>query len=177
MSWYGKVRFKHMEIIMGNKNTSGKLLERDANRITKLHHNEIFGSFAEHAASWAGTPLAFILAMGFVLAWVAAGPMLHYWSGWEAIMSTVPGVITFLLVFIIQNSQNRATMAIQLKLNELIRATDGAHTMMLNLEKLSEEELFVLCEEYELLAQAARKKLKKGETDLDIPEMSLSKAP
>jgi low affinity Fe/Cu permease len=83
----------------------------------------------------------------------------------------VPTIVTFLLVFLIQNSQNRETQAVQLKLNELIRATEGAHTTMVNLEKLTKEELMVLCDQYELLAEEARGGLRRGETDQGAPDM------
>jgi len=136
--------------------------------------DRFFSSFAEKAASLAGTPLAFVGAIGFVLAWAAVGPIFAYSPGWKMVMGEAPAIITFLLVFLIQNSQNRETRALQLKLNELIRATKGAHTMMLNLEKLTEAELKIMCGEYELLAQEARKRLSRGQTDQHVPEILLS---
>ncbi|MDP9128056.1 MAG: low affinity iron permease family protein [Pseudomonadota bacterium] len=133
--------------------------------------NVVFGAFAEKAALWAGSSVAFVLAIAFIVAWMLSGPFFHYSPHWEMLISTVPTVVTFLLVFLIQNSQTREILAVQLKLNELIRATDGAHTVMLSLEKLTEEELVVLCGQYELLAEEARKRLKRGETDKGVPEI------
>lgn len=138
-------------------------------------HKRIFGAFAEKAASWTGTPLAFLLAMSFVILCAVTGPLFRYSPVWEMVVTIVPTVVTFLLVFLIQNSQNRETRAVQLKLNELIRATEGAHTTMVNLEKLTAEELAVICDQYELLAQEARSMLKRGETDQGVPDISLGK--
>ena len=137
--------------------------------ITSYH--KIFGTFAEKAASKTGTPMAFILAFSFVIICAITGPVFHYSATWELVATIVPTITTFLLVFLIQNSQNRETLAVQLKLNELIRATEGAHTTMVNLEKLTQEELAVLCGQYELLAEGARRRLKRGETDQGAPDM------
>jgi low affinity Fe/Cu permease len=142
--------------------------------ITSYH--KIFGTFSEKAASRTGAPLAFILALSFVIICAAAGPFFHYSSAWEMTATIVPTTITFLLVFLIQNSQNRETLAVQLKLNELIRATEGAHTTMVNLEKLTQEELVVLCGQYELLAEGARRRLKKGQTDQGVHEIPIADA-
>ena len=130
-----------------------------------------FCTFAEKAASYAGAPLAFITAISFVLAGLVMGPIFNFSSQWQFIMSATPSLVTFLLVFLIQNSQNRETRAVQLKLNELIRATHGAHTAMVNLEKLTEGELKIIADEYELLAGEARKKMERGQTDQGVPEI------
>jgi len=135
------------------------------------YYRKLFGAFAEKAASRTGTPMAFIFALSFIIVCIVAGPLLHYSQKWEMVVTIVPTIITFLLVFLIQNSQNRETQAVQLKLNELIRATEGAHTTMVNLEKLTKEELMVLCGQYELLAEEARSSLKRGETDQGSPDM------
>lgn len=139
----------------------------------KVALDRIFSSFAEKAASRAGTPLAFVVAISFVVTSLIMGPAFDYSSTWQMIMTGAPSVVTFLLVFLIQNSQNRETRAVQLKLNELIRATHGAHTAMVNLEKLTENELKIIAAEYELLAGEARKKLSRGQTDQGVPEISL----
>jgi low affinity Fe/Cu permease len=140
----------------------------------KISLDRFFSSFAEKAASLAGSPLAFVFAIVFVLACAITGPLVGYSHEWQMVMSEAPAIFTFLLVFLIQSSQNRETRALQLKLNELIRATKGAHTMMLNLEKLTEAELKIMCGEYELLAEEARKRLSRGQTDQHVPEISLS---
>lgn len=136
--------------------------------------HRLFSCFAEKAASLTGTPYAFALAIGFVIAWAIAGPILAYSPVWKMIMGEAPAIITFLLVFLIQCSQNRETRALQLKLNELIRATAGAHTMMLNLEKLTEAELKIISGDYELLAEEARKQTSRGQTDKGVPEILLT---
>jgi len=136
--------------------------------------DRFFSSFAEKASSLTGTPLAFFLAVGFVLAWAITGPIFHSSPEWQMIMQGTPALITFLLVFLIQNSQNRETRALQLKLNELIRATEGAHTMMMNLEKLTETELKIMSGEYDLLAQEAHKRMARGQTDQGVPGISLT---
>jgi len=135
--------------------------------------DKFFSSFAEKASFLAGTPLAFICAISFVGIWAITGPLSGYSPGWQMAIGSLPSIITFLLVFLIQNSQNRETRALQLKLNELIRATRGAHTMMVNLEKLTEAELKIMCDEYEILAQEARRRLACGQTDQHVPEISL----
>jgi low affinity Fe/Cu permease len=136
--------------------------------------DRFFSSFAESASSLAATPVAFVIAIGFVLAWAITGPIFKYSSEWQMIMQGTPAILTFLLVFLIQNSQNRETRALQLKLNELIRVTKGAHTMMLNLEKLSETELKIMSGEYDLLAQEAHKRMARGESDQHVPGISLT---
>ncbi len=139
----------------------------------RLRVDRFFCSFAEKAAYQAGSPIAFIVAMGFVLIWLGVGPFFKYSTTWQLVIAIIPAITTFLLVFLIQHSQNRETRAVQLKLNELIRATRGAHTMMLNLEKLTATELEAICAEYEILAQEARQRLSQGKTDQHVPEIVL----
>lgn len=148
-----------------------------ATEAQRTKYNKLFSAFAEKASFWMGTPLAFVLALSFVVLWAFAGPLLNYPSGWTEIINIVPAIVTFLIVFLIQNSQNRETRALQLKVNELIRATEGAHTVMVNLEKLTEEELLVLCQQYDLLANEARRRIKRGQTDQGAPDISVVEIP
>lgn len=141
-----------------------------------LHYDKSFSSFAETAASMTGSPIAFVFAIIAILMWVISGPFFDYSSEWKMVIGVVPSIITFLLVFLIQNSQNRETRALQIKLNELIRATEGAHTTMLNLEKMTEQELQKVSEEYERLAQEARRRLAEGQSDQDVPDMPIFNA-
>jgi low affinity Fe/Cu permease len=134
----------------------------------------LFTAFAEKSATAAGTPIAFMLALLSLLVWAGTGPIYGYSEVWQIVINTVTSIITFLLVFLIQNSQNRETRAVQLKLDEIIRATEGAHNAMLRLEKLSDEELEDTCKEYEALLEVARKRLRSGEDDRDAPEIKLS---
>jgi low affinity Fe/Cu permease len=91
------------------------------------------------------------------------------------VINTSTTIITFLMVFVIQNTQNRDTAAVQIKLDELIRATQGAHNAMLDLEQLEEEQLEQYLKRYEELAARAREKLRSGELDVDVPEIKSSR--
>ena len=130
-----------------------------------------FSEFARRLAVRTGRPAAFVGAAGAVLAWALLGPLFGFSDTWQLIVNTATTIITFLMVFLIQNTQNRDTEAIQLKLDELIRATQGAHNALLNLEHLEDEELERYRRHYAELARAARRKLRAGELDTDAPEI------
>jgi len=119
----------------------------------------------------AGRPAAFVTAVGLIVLWLVTGPMFGYSDTWQLIINTSTTIITFLMVFVIQNSQNRDTQAVQIKLDELIRAMKGAHVALLDLEKLSDEELGLIRKDYSDLAEKAREALKRGEMDTDSPEV------
>lgn len=133
----------------------------------------IFVRFAEKTACWAGHPATFITAAGLIVLWAASGPLFGFSDTWQLVVNTSTTIITFLMVFLIQNTQNRDSKAVQLKLDELIRATEGAHTVLLDLEELSEAELDKIREKYEEIAHEARKRLRSGKSDTDIPEVIL----
>ena len=114
-----------------------------------------------------------MIALGAVAIWAATGPAFHYSATWLMAANTGMTVITFLLVFLIQNSQRRDTKAIHIKLAELIRATDGAHTTLVDLEKLTDEELSLIRDKYSLLAEESREHLRSGRGDTHIPEVEL----
>jgi low affinity Fe/Cu permease len=101
----------------------------------------IFRRIAERASDIVASPWAFLTALAFVLLWLMSGPFLGFGEQWHFLVNTVSSVVTFLLVFLIQNTQNRDARAIHLKLNELIRAVEGAHTGLVNLETLSDDDL------------------------------------
>jgi low affinity Fe/Cu permease len=130
-----------------------------------------FSRLARRVAIVAGRPWAFMLAAGGVVLWGLSGPLFGFSNTWQLIINTTTTIITFLMVFIIQSTQNRDTEAMQLKLDELIRATQGAHNALLDLEDLEEEQLARYRRRYEALAAAARDKLKRGELDTDSPEI------
>jgi low affinity Fe/Cu permease len=130
-----------------------------------------FSYLARRIAVLAGRPLTFLVAATAVVLWALCGPLFGYTDTWQLAINTTTTIITFLMVFIIQATQNRDTEAIQLKLDELIRATQGAHNALLDLEEIEDEQLARYKRSYERLAEAARAKLKKGELDTDSPEI------
>lgn len=132
--------------------------------------SHLFNVFAKWA-SWAtGQPVAFVLALTTVVVWAITGPMFGYSETWQLVINTGTTIITFLMIFLIQNTQNRDTAAIQIKLDELIRATKGAHNVLLDLEELEDEELDRLRGEYLELAADSREKLDSGMSDTEVRE-------
>ena len=115
-----------------------------------------FSRLARWAARVAGHPAAFMSAVCLILVWFATGPIFHFSDTWQLVINTGTTIVTFLMVFLIQHSQNRDTMAIQLKLDELVRAIHAAQNSMLNLDDLEEEELDVLLKKYQRIGQEAR---------------------
>jgi low affinity Fe/Cu permease len=122
-----------------------------------------FGHMARAVSDIVGTPAAFATAVAFVFAWAATGPVFGFSDTWQLVINTGTTILTFLVVFVIQNTQNRDTRAIQIKLDELIRATKGAHDSLIDLEELDEEQLRTFQAEFEKLAKAARKNGDRGE--------------
>src|SRR6266571_3684758 len=101
----------------------------------------LFRSSADRTADAAGSPWMFMLVVVLTVLWLAVGPTYHFSNTWQLTMNTLASQVTFLIAFLLQNTQNRDTRALQLKLDELIRATAGARTTLVNLERLSDEEL------------------------------------
>ncbi|HSE12743.1 MAG TPA: low affinity iron permease family protein [Rudaea sp.] len=124
-----------------------------------------FTRFANWAAHASGRSIAFILAVMVVLAWVVTGPLFHFSDTWQLVINTGTTVITFLMVFLIQNTQNRDSEAVQIKLDELIRAVEGAHNALLDLEELDEATLDQIRKRYRALADKARSDLAAGLRD------------
>ena len=131
-----------------------------------------FAAFAKATSRAAGRPSAFLMAVAVILAWLVTGPIFHYSDTWQLVINTGTTVITFLMVFLIQNSQNRDSQALQVKLDELIRVVEGAHNALLDLEELDEEELDRIRAPYSKLAKNAREDLRRGKVDTDRPEVS-----
>ena len=115
-----------------------------------------FEKFSAKVTKATGKPMAFILAVVVIIAWAATGPIFHYSNTWQLVINTGTTVITFLMVFIIQQSQNKDTMALQIKLNELIAAS-GASNRLINVEDITEDELETLKKFYGKLAELAKK--------------------
>jgi low affinity Fe/Cu permease len=130
-----------------------------------------FDRFAQRASLWTGRPVAFVAAAGLIVLWSASYPLFKNFDTWQLVINTATTIITFLMVFLIQSTQNRDTAAIHVKLDELIGATKGAHNALLDLEQLSEEELSKIRGNYEQLACTAREGLEQGTPDSDSPEV------
>jgi len=124
-------------------------------------HNKkgLFTRFAERVALLSGSSYSFIAAFALIIVWAISGPVFAFSDTWQLVINTGTTIITFLMVFLIQNSQNRDTAALHLKLDELIRTHSKAQTALLDLEELSEEDLNRIRGEYEKLAKEARKKM------------------
>jgi low affinity Fe/Cu permease len=129
-----------------------------------------YSRFAKTAAHFCGRPPVFVLAVGIIAVWIITGPIFGFSDTWQLVINTGTTIITFLMVFLIQNTQYRDTEAIQVKLDELIRATKGAHNALLDLEELEEENLDTFRLKYQALAAAARVQLSSGLQDTDTPE-------
>lgn len=129
-----------------------------------------YSSFAKQTSRFCGRPIVFVLAIVTILVWIISGPLFHFSDTWQLVINTATTIVTFLMVFLIQSTQNRDTAAIQIKLDELIRVTKGAHNTLLDLEELDEVQLDEFRTRYQLLASLARAGIKKGEVDTDTPE-------
>jgi low affinity Fe/Cu permease len=130
-----------------------------------------FHRFAKASAKISGKPLTFGLAVFIIVVWLITGPIFHFSDTWQLAINTGTTIITFLMVFLIQNTQNRDSEALQIKLDELIRATKNAHTVVLDIEELSQEELDRLKCCYEKLAREALEKLRDGKSDFGTPDI------
>ena len=121
-----------------------------------------------------GHPFALIAAVFFIALWAITGPFFHFGQLWQFTLSSVTSVVTFLMVFLIQNTENRTRASLQLKLDELIRSTRGAHNvMLLTLEDMSLEDIEQYRAHYEKLAITARERLKRGQADTGIPDLTI----
>jgi low affinity Fe/Cu permease len=130
-----------------------------------------FTSFAQATSRAAGRPSAFFAAGAIIAAWVVSGPLFRFSDTWQLVINTGTTIVTFLMVFLIQNTQNRDSEALQVKLDELIRATEGAHNALLDLEELEESELDRMRSTYAKLAKKAREDLRRGVGDTGRPDV------
>jgi low affinity Fe/Cu permease len=140
-------------------------------------HASIYAHAARWIAQLSGRPMTFLLAVALIVVWLITGPVFGFSDTWQLVINTGTTIITFLMVFLIQNTQNRDTVAMQLKLDELIRATKGAHLSLLDLEELEEGELTAFVRQYEALAARGREQLQKGRSDTGTPEVVSRTAP
>ena len=130
-----------------------------------------FNRSAKLTARASGHATAFFVAVLIILIWATTGPLFHFSETWQLVINTGTTIVTFLMVFLIQNTQNRDSEAVQLKLDELIRAMEGAHNALLDIEELTEQELDQIRDRYEQLARQARKDLQKGLADTGRPDV------
>src|SRR5213595_3052145 len=133
--------------------------------------NALFRVFAQKTSQVVGSSWSFILAVLIIIAWGITGPVFHYSDTWQLVINTGTTIITFLMVFLIQSTQNRDSEAMHLKLDELLRSAGGAHNTVLDIEELSEEELDQLKRAYALIAKKAIKDLNNGKSDLGVPKL------
>lgn len=120
---------------------------------TPYKTNDLFRRIASHTSHGVGSPWAFVIAVSIVLVWSITGPLFHYSDTWQLVINTGTTIVTFLMVFLIQNTQNRDSHALHLKLDELIRANDRARNQLLEAEDLTDEELEELQKEFRRLAK------------------------
>jgi low affinity Fe/Cu permease len=137
-----------------------------------VYRTSPFSRFANWTARASGHPTAFALAAGVVVAWLVTGPLFAFSDTWQLVINTGTTIVTFLMVFLIQNTQNRDGAAVQLKLDEIIRALEGAHNALLDLEELPEPDLAKFRGRYEELARRARQDLEGGLLDTGTPEVA-----
>jgi low affinity Fe/Cu permease len=131
------------------------MMEGSTNQNAKSSMRNLFRKFAHMMAQAVGSSWAFLLAVLVIIIWAATGPMFHYSDTWQLVINTGTTIVTFLMVFLIQNTQNRDATAIHLKLDELIKGVGGARTRLVNLEELSDEELEQLQKEFQRLHHKA----------------------
>ena len=136
-----------------------------------MHRGSLFDRFAKETARFTGHGLAFVAAALLILGWVVCGPIFGFSNTWQLVINTATTIVTFLMVFLIQNTQNREGAATQLKLDELIRASRLAHNALLDLEELSESELEQFRARYAALAAAARNDIRRGASDEGTPRI------
>jgi low affinity Fe/Cu permease len=136
-------------------------------RPTKSH--SVFVICAKATSRAAGRPRVFMLACAMIVVWLISGPYFRYSDTWQLVINTSTTIVTFLMVFLIQSTQNRDSEAVQLKLDELLRVTKGARNALLDLEELEEDELDRLREVYLRLAERARTRLRAGDGDAIAP--------
>ena len=130
-----------------------------------------FTDFAKATSRATGRSSAFVIAVAAILVWAVTGPLFGFSDTWQLAINTSTTIVTFLMVFLIQNTQNRDSEALQIKIDELIRATEGAHNALLDLEETEGHEFDKIRVTYSKLAKKARADLRKGMTDTGCPAL------
>ena len=136
-----------------SKVSGRKAVAQSKGRAASSGKHDTFGGFASVASNWLGSKWAFLGAVLIIAGWAASGPLFHFSDTWQLVINTGTTIVTFLMVFLIQNTQNRDARAINLKLNELIYAIDAAGDQMLDIETLGDEELDAMQKRYEQIRE------------------------
>src|SRR4051812_12985796 len=139
--------------------------------MTPARSSSLFTRFSKWTAKTTGNPLTFALALGIVVTWAVTGPIFHWSDTWQLVINTGTTIVTFLMVFLIQSTQNRDSEAVQVKLDELLRISPGAHNVLLDLEELDEHELQRIRAIYCRLAGKARRGVHQGRSDEGVPDI------
>ena len=134
----------------------------------KKNGHSLFHTFANRTAWLSGHAATFVAAVAIIVIWAVTGPIFRYSDTWQLVINTGTTIITFLMVFLIQNTQNRESIAVQVKLDEIIRALEGAHNALLDLEDLDDKELDAIHKRYIAMAEQARAAVERGEGDTDV---------
>ena len=139
--------------------------------MTPAKSSSLFTRFSKWTARATGNPLTFAAAVAIIVIWALTGPIFHWSDTWQLVVNTGTTIVTFLMVFLIQSTQNRDAEALQVKLDELLRVTLGAHNALLDLEELEEHELDRLRAIYCRLADDARRGVSRGRSDEGVPDI------
>jgi low affinity Fe/Cu permease len=129
------------------------------------HKRSLFTCFATATAHASGHPVTFVAAVAIIVLWGVSGPLFGFSDTWQLIINTSTTIVTFLMVFLIQNTQNRDSTAMHLKLDEIIRALDGAHNTLMNLEDLGDKDLQAIHKRYVALAESAEDALERDDVE------------
>ena len=135
------------------------------------NREDMFSRFARWLSEKLGSSFVFIFALFLVIVWLLTGPYFQFSNTWQLVINTLGSVVTFLMVFLIQNTQNRDTIALHLKLDEIIRSSENAHNELLKVEQLDDKDLEELHKRYENLALDVKSHIKKGHSDLGTPDI------
>jgi low affinity Fe/Cu permease len=139
--------------------------------MTPAKSTSLFTRFAKATAFATGRPATFAIALAVVIVWAVSGPLFHWSDTWQLVINTSTTIVTFLMVFLIQSTQNRDAEAVQIKLDELLRVSPGAHNVLMNLEELEEHELDRIRAVYVKLAEKARRGIDDGISDEGVPDI------
>lgn len=138
-----------------------------------VNRTSLFSRFAKWTSYAAGHPITFASAVFIIFLWALTGSLFNYSDTWQLVINTGTTIVTFLVVFLVQNTQNRDSAAIQLKLDELIRSMNGAHNSFLDIENMTDQHIMQIKERFEKLAQNAREDLKGGLKDIGTPDVDV----